>query len=114
MKKDLEQTYNNIYPFYESARQARIERKELNKRRKSENNLKRDKIRKDCLERATVTEGAELERILSKLHRAKQVFIYSNIKTNTKEYVENALNSIRNPNDSAIVKKVKYWHYQKK
>jgi len=103
------QAYNNIYPFYESARQARIERKELSKTKKSENNLKRDKIRKDCLKRVTVTEGDELERILSKLHRAKQVFIYSKIKTYTNTYVENALNSVRNPNDLAIVKKVKYW-----
>jgi len=108
------QVYSNIYPFYESARQARIERRECNKEEKQDNIRRRDKVREDCLERATVTEGAELERILSKLHRAKQVFIYSNIKTYTKAYVENALNSIRNPNDLAIVKKVKYWHHQNK
>jgi len=109
MSSNNKQVYNNIYPFYESARQARIERKELRKSKKAENNLKRNKIREDCLKRAVVTEGVELERILSKLHRAKQVFIYSNIKTYTKAYVDNALNSIRNPNDLAIVKMDKYW-----
>jgi len=60
------QVYNNIYPFYESARQARIERKELRKSKKAENNLKRNKIREDCLKRAVVTEGVELEALLVK------------------------------------------------
>jgi len=60
------QAYNNIYPFYESARQARIERKELRKSKKAENNLKRNKIREDCLKRAVVTEGVELEALLVK------------------------------------------------
>jgi len=60
------QVYNNIYPFYESARQARIERKELSKTKKSENALKRNKIREDCLKRAVVTEGVELEALLVK------------------------------------------------
>ena len=60
------QVYSNIYPFYESARQARIERKELRKSKKAENNLKRNKIREDCLKRAVVTEGVELEALLVK------------------------------------------------
>jgi len=66
MSSNNKQVYNNIYPFYESARQARIERKELRKSKKAENNLKRNKIREDCLKRAVVTEGVELEALLVK------------------------------------------------
>ena len=62
--------YNNIYPFYESARQARLERKELRKKNKLENILTRDKMRNDCVERAIVTEGSELRSILIK-HKFK-------------------------------------------
>lgn len=58
MKLKLEQTYNNIYPFYESARQARTERRERNKEKKKENALKRIKIREDCLKKAVVTKDS--------------------------------------------------------
>jgi hypothetical protein len=58
MKLKLEQTYNNICPFYESARQARTERRERNKEKKKENTLKRIKIREDCLKKAVVTKDS--------------------------------------------------------
>jgi len=60
------QVYSNIYPFYESARQARIERRECNKEEKQDNICRRDKIREDCLERAVVTEGDELRSLLTR------------------------------------------------
>jgi hypothetical protein len=68
MKLKLEQTYNNIYPFYESARQARTERRERNKEKKKENALKRIKIREDCLKRAIVTKGSELKKIVDSVY----------------------------------------------
>ena len=68
--------YNNIYPFYESARQARIERKERNKDKKQDNIRKRNKVREDCLERATVTEGSELKSLLTKDKLRKKFRFY--------------------------------------
>ncbi len=71
--KSTNKTYNNIYPFYESARQAKIERDERNKKQKKSNSLKQIKKREDCLKRATITEDSELESLLFN-HRLRRKF----------------------------------------
>jgi hypothetical protein len=80
MKLESEQTYNNIYPFYESARQARTERRERNKEKKKENALKRIKIREDCLKKAVVTKGSELEILLFKYNLMEKLKAYLKFK----------------------------------
>ena len=58
--------YNNIYPFYESALQARIEKAERNKEQKNINIRNQNERRKECLKRVVVTEASELTNVLAK------------------------------------------------
>jgi DNA-binding helix-hairpin-helix protein with protein kinase domain len=69
MNSELKQVYDNTYTSYESERQSRTDRAEAKKKKKNENIHKQLKKREDCLKKAVVTKGSELEKIADEVSR---------------------------------------------
>ncbi len=68
MNSELKQVYDNTYTSYESERQSRTDRAEAKKKKKNENIHKQLKKREDCLKKAVVTKGSELEKIVDSVY----------------------------------------------